>query len=259
MGYFFEKVIATCAWTLYNDFKLNDSDNIKEVPLIFAKLKQEVYEANLLLPQYSLVCLTWGNVSAIDREKGLIIIKPSGIEYDDMKAEDMVVVDLDGNAIEGTYKPSSDTATHIELYRSFPEIGAVVHTHSAWATIMSQIGKSILPFGTTHADYFAQAIPCTRDMTEAEISTEYERETGKVIVEAFKGINPMAIPAVLVKNHGPFTWGATAKKAVENAFVLEEVAKMAYYTQVAGAAAMPEMLLNKHFYRKHGANAYYGQ
>ena len=226
---------------------------------IFTELKHDVYEANLMLPKYGLVCLTWGNVSAISRVEGLIVIKPSGVEYDNMKAEDMVIVDLVGNVVEGAYKPSSDTATHIELYRNFPDIGAIVHTHSTWATIMSQIGRPIPPFGTTHADYFAQAIPCTRDMTEEEISSDYERETGKVIIEAFKGINPLDIPGVLVKNHGPFTWGTSPKKAVENAFVLEEVAKMAYYTQLAGTAAMPEMLLNKHFYRKHGANAYYGQ
>ena len=234
-------------------------DFYKEVLFILLDLKQEVYEANLLLPKYGLVCLTWGNVSAIDRKSGLIVIKPSGVEYDVMKAHDMVVVDMDSRIVDGAQKPSSDTATHIELYRNFPHIGAVVHTHSTWATIMSQIGRPIPPFGTTHADYFAQAIPCTRDMTEREISAYYEQETGKVIVEAFANINPMDIPSVLVKNHGPFSWGATPKKAVENALVLEEIAKMAYYTQAAGAAAMPDALLNKHFYRKHGAGAYYGQ
>ena len=227
------------------------------------KLKQEVYEANMALPKLGLVCLTWGNVSAIDRALGHVVIKPSGVEYDAMKPEDMVVLDMQGKVVSGNFKPSSDTATHIELYRQFEEIGAVVHTHSTWATIMSQISKPLIAFGTTHADYFAGSIPCTRDMTEDEINHNYERETGKVIVEAFKGpgINPMEIPAVLVKNHGPFTWGANAKKAVENAFVLEEVAKMAYYTQNALATTpeMPQTLLRKHFYRKHGDGAYYGQ
>ena len=224
-------------------------------------LKQEVYEANIALVKYGLVRLTWGNASAIDRTSGHIVIKPSGVEYDDMNPEDMVIVDLDGKVVCGNYKPSSDTATHIELYRQFGGIGAVVHTHSTWATIMSQIGKPLPAFGTTHADYFAGNIPCTRDMTETEISCNYELETGKVIVEAFEGINPLDIPAVLVKNHGPFTWGQGANKAVENAFVLEEVAKMAYYTQNAltNTPEMPKALLHKHFYRKHGDGAYYGQ
>jgi len=225
------------------------------------KLKQDVYEANIALVKYGLVRLTWGNVSAIDRIAGYIVIKPSGVEYDIMKPEDMVVVDMDGKVVSGNYKPSSDTATHLELYRQFEDIGAVVHTHSTWATIMSQIGKSLPAFGTTHADYFADNIPCTRDMRDAEITCNYEHETGKVIVEAFVGINPLDIPAVLVKNHGPFTWGINAKKAVENAFVLEEVAKMAYYTQnaLANTPEMPKVLLHKHFYRKHGDGAYYGQ
>ena len=225
------------------------------------KLKQEVFEANMALPKLGLVRLTWGNVSSIDRELGYIAIKPSGVDYDGMKPEDMVVVDMEGEVVCGNYKPSSDTATHIELYRQFEDIGAVVHTHSTWATIMSQIGKPLTAFGTTHADYFAGDIPCTRDMTEAEIAYNYEQETGKVIVEAFAGIKPMEIPAVLVKNHGPFTWGANAKKAVENAFVLEEVAKMAYYTRnaLADTPPMPKVLLRKHFYRKHGDGAYYGQ
>jgi len=227
------------------------------------KLKQEVFEANMALPKLGLVRLTWGNVSAIDREAGHIVIKPSGVEYDAMKPKDMVVVDMEGNVACGNFKPSSDTSTHLELYRQFADIGAVVHTHSTWATILSQIGKPLPAFGTTHADYFAGNIPCTRDMTEAEIAGEYELETGKVIVEAFAslGIKPMDIPAVLVKNHGPFAWGKDAKKAVENAFVLEEVAKMAYYTQNALATTpeMPKVLLNKHFCRKHGDGAYYGQ
>jgi len=225
------------------------------------KLIQEVFEANMSLPKLGLVQLTWGNVSAINRDLGHIVIKPSGVEYDAMKPEDMVIVNMDGKVIHGNFKPSSDTATHIELYRHFTDIGAVVHTHSTWATIMSQIGKPLAAFGTTHADYFADSIPCTRDMTEAEIASGYERETGRVIAEAFAGINPMDIPAVLVKNHGPFTWGASSKKAVENALVLEEVAKMGYYTQNAltNTPEMPRALLHKHFYRKHGDGAYYGQ
>ncbi|MDR2183334.1 MAG: L-ribulose-5-phosphate 4-epimerase [Clostridiales bacterium] len=225
------------------------------------KLRQEVFEANMALPRLGLVRLTWGNVSAIDRASGHVVIKPSGVGYDVMKPEDMVTVDLDGKVVCGNFRPSSDMPTHIELYRQFEDIGAVVHTHSTWATILSQIGKPLIAFGTTHADYFAGNIPCTRDMTQDEITCNYERETGKVIVEAFEGINPMDIPAVLVKNHGPFTWGANAEKAVENAFVLEEVAKMAYYTQNALAATpqMSEALLHKHFYRKHGDGAYYGQ
>jgi len=222
---------------------------------------QEVYEANMALVKLGLVRLTWGNVSAIDRDAGVIIIKPSGVEYDVMKPEDMVVVGMDGQVVSGNYKPSSDTATHIELYKHFAEIGAVVHTHSTWATIMAQIGQPITAFGTTHADYFSDNIPCTREMTTDEISCNYEQNTGTMIAEVMKGINPMDMPAALVKNHGPFTWGADAKKAVENAFVLEEVAKMAYFTQNAHAQTqkMPAALLHKHFYRKHGDNAYYGQ
>ena len=222
-------------------------------------LKQTVYEANQKLVEYGLVTLTWGNVSGIDRAAGLVVIKPSGVEYNTMQADDMVVVDLDGNVQSGKLKPSSDTPTHLELYRKFGNIGAVVHTHSRWATIYSQTGRPIPPFGTTHADYFAAEIPCTRDMTAEEIESNYELNTGKVIAEAFKGINPDHIPAVLVKNHGPFCWGKTPQKAVENALVLEEVAHMAYFTQISNVSAMPDVLLNKHFYRKHGAGAYYGQ
>jgi len=221
--------------------------------------KQEVFEANLLLPKYNLVTFTWGNVSGIDREKGLIVIKPSGVEYENMKVCDMVVVDLEGNVVEGHYKPSSDTSTHLELYRNFPNIGGVVHTHSKWATITSQIGKPIIPQGTTHADYFGGTIPCTRDMTKAEVESEYELNTGKVIVETFIGLNPDYIPGVLVKNHGPFTWGTNAKNAVHNSVVLEEVAHMARYTEIENSSAMPDYLLNKHFMRKHGPDAYYGQ
>ena len=223
------------------------------------KLKQEVFEANLLLPKYNLVTFTWGNVSGIDREKGLIVIKPSGVEYDNMKVEDMVVVNLEGAVVEGHYKPSSDTATHLELYRNFPNIGGVVHTHSKWATITAQIGKPIIPQGTTHADYFGGTIPCTRAMTKEEVEGTYELDTGKVIVETFEGLNPDYIPGVLVKNHGPFTWGKDAKNAVHNSVVLEEVAHMARYTEAENPHAMPDYLLNKHFMRKHGPDAYYGQ
>ena len=223
------------------------------------KLKQEVFEANLMLPKYNLVTFTWGNVSGIDRESGLVVIKPSGVEYDVMTADDMVVVDLEGNVVEGKLKPSSDTPTHLELYRNFENIGGVVHTHSRWATIASQIGKPIIPQGTTHADYFGGIIPCTRDMTAEEVEGEYELDTGKVIVEAFAGINPDYIPGVLVKNHGPFSWGSDAKAAVHNAVVLEEVAMMARYTQMENQEPMPDYLLNKHFMRKHGPDAYYGQ
>ena len=224
-------------------------------------LKKEVFEANLLLPEYHLVTFTWGNVSGIDRESGLVVIKPSGVEYREMKLQDMVVVDLDGNVVEGHLNPSSDTATHLELYRRFPNIKSVVHTHSRWATIFSQLGIPIIPFGTTHADYFAGEIPCTRDMTPEEVGGQYELETGKVIVELFDGKNPDHMPAVLVKNHGPFNWGKSPKDAVHNAVVLEEVAMMAWHTQMAATQieAMPHYLLQKHFYRKHGPDAYYGQ
>lgn len=223
------------------------------------KLKQEIFEANLMLPKYNLVTFTWGNVSGIDRKKGLVVIKPSGIEYEAMTACDMVVVDLNGNVVEGVLKPSSDTPTHLELYRNFPNIGSVVHTHSRWATIASQIGNPIIPQGTTHADYFSGAIPCTRDMTRTEVEGEYELDTGKVIVEAFKDIDPDYVPGVLVKNHGPFSWGIDAKNAVHNAVVLEEVAMMAWHTMRDNLEEMPNYLLNKHFMRKHGSDAYYGQ
>lgn len=224
-------------------------------------LKQEVYEANMLLPKYNLVTFTWGNVSGIDRELGLVVIKPSGVEYERMSVDDMVVVDLEGNIIEGNLKPSSDTETHLELYRQFKNIQSVVHTHSRWATIYSQSGRGIAPFGTTHGDYFGGEIPCTRDMTKEEIAGSYELETGKVIVERFEGLNPDYIPSVLVKNHGPFSWGTSPENAVHNAVVLEEVAMMAWHTSLLTNEAkhMPQQLLNKHFYRKHGPNAYYGQ
>ena len=193
------------------------------------KLKEEVLKANLLLPKYNLVTFTWGNVSGIDRERGLIVIKPSGVEYDEMKAEDMVVVDMDGNIVEGSLRPSSDTPTHIELYKAFPNIKGVVHTHSRMATSFAEAGLSIRPFGTTHADYFYGEIPCTRSLSKEEIESEYERNTGVVIKETFKDLDPDAIPGVLVRNHGPFTWGTSPSNAVHNAAVLEEVAYMAYY------------------------------
>lgn len=226
------------------------------------KLKQEVLEANLMLPKYGLVTFTWGNVSAVDRESGMIVIKPSGVEYDTMTADDMVVVELaTGKVAEGKYKPSSDTPTHLELYRAYGNIGGIVHTHSRWATSFAQAGTGIIPMGTTQGDYFYGEIPCTRAMTPKEIGGEYEKETGTVIIEAFKGIDPMTIPAVLVKNHGPFAWGKDAKEAVHNAVVLEEVAFMNYHAMSINARAgrMPQELLDKHYLRKHGANAYYGQ
>ncbi len=226
------------------------------------KLKQEVLEANLMLPKYGLVTFTWGNVSAIDRESGMIVIKPSGVSYEKMTAEDMVVVELStGKKAEGKCKPSSDTPTHLELYRSFKDLGGIVHTHSRWATSFAQAGMGIIPMGTTHADYFYGEIPCTRAMTPDEIGGEYEKETGTVIIEAFKGIDPMTIPAVLVKSHGPFTWGKNAAEAVHNAAVLEETAFMNYHAMSINpnAGFMQQELLNKHYFRKHGANAYYGQ
>lgn len=226
------------------------------------ELKEKVLKANLLLPKHNLVTFTWGNVSGIDREKGLIVIKPSGVEYEEMTAEDMVVVSLEsGERVEGKYKPSSDTPTHIELYKAFKGIGGIVHTHSRWATSFAQAGVGILPMGTTHGDYFYGEIPCTRAMTEQEIKGEYEKETGTVIIECFKGIDPMTIPAVLVKSHGPFTWGKDPFDAVHNAVVLEEAAFMNYHavTLNPNAGAMQKELLDKHYLRKHGKNAYYGQ
>lgn len=226
------------------------------------KLKEQVLKSNLLLPKYGLVTFTWGNVSAIDRENGYMVIKPSGVEYDGMTVEDMVIVDVKtGKTVEGKWKPSSDTPTHLELYRAFSEIGGIVHTHSNWATSFAQAGMGIRPLGTTHGDYFYGEIPCTRQMTPEEINGEYEKETGTVIIEAFKDVNPMAIPAVLVKNHGPFTWGKDAFEAVHNAVVLEEVASMNFRAMTLNpeTSDMQQELLEKHYLRKHGKNAYYGQ
>lgn len=226
------------------------------------ELKQKVYEANMKLPQYGLVTFTWGNVSGIDREKGLVVIKPSGVEYGEMQPSDMVVVSLEsGERVEGELNPSSDTPTHLVLYRAFPELGGVVHTHSRWATIYAQSGREIPPLGTTHGDYFYGGIPCTRKMTPQEIAGEYERETGNVIVEAFAGKSAKDIPAVLVHSHGPFTWGTDPDNAVHNAVVIEELAFMAWHCQMMqpDIPPMQQELLDKHYLRKHGANAYYGQ
>ena len=225
-------------------------------------LKKEVYEANMLLPKYKLITFTWGNVSGIDREKGLVVIKPSEVEYDEMKPEDMVVVDLEGKVVEGNLRPSSDTPTHIEFYKAFPNIGGVTHTHSTYATSFAQAGRGVRAYGTTHGDYFYGEIPCTRKMTPEEISGEYEKNTGLVIVETFKNIDPDQIPAVLVHSHGPFTWGKDAVDSVHHSVILEECAKMALFTeQISGRTATPmqQELLDRHYLRKHGANAYYGQ
>lgn len=227
------------------------------------QLKEKVFRANLDLVKHHLVIFTWGNVSAIDRERGLVVIKPSGVSYDTMKASDMVVVDLNtGKVVGGDLNPSSDTPTHLALYRAFPEIGGIVHTHSTYATAWAQAGKDIPNIGTTHADYFHDCIPCTGDMTEAQVKGEYELETGNVIIERFRrgGINPVHTPGVLVKNHGPFSWGTDADNAVYNAVVMEQVAKMAFVSfAVNPATTMNPLLIEKHFSRKHGPNAYYGQ
>lgn len=225
------------------------------------ELKKQVLQANLELPEQDLVIYTWGNVSAIDRESGLVVIKPSGVAYEDLRIEDFPVLDLEGNQVEGELNPSSDTATHLELYKAFPGIGGVVHTHSPWCTKWAQAGREIPAFGTTHADYFYGNIPITRKLSEIEITDEYEKNTGKVIIETFKNLNPEALPGVLVDGHGPFNWGENAQKAVENAVVMEEIAKFSYYTQSLSPDKGPidEFLLDKHYLRKHGATAYYGQ
>lgn len=231
---------------------------------MYSELKQKVFQANLLLPKYELITFTWGNVSQIDRELGVVAIKPSGVSYDTMEVDDIVVVDLDGNVVEGKLKPSSDLATHLELYRRWDTVGGIVHTHSTYATTWAQSGRDIPALGTTHGDYFYGDIPCTRNMTFEEIDKDYELNTGVVIVEEFKtrDISFDQMPGVIVKNHGPFTWGSDALDAVHNAVVLEECAKMALHTlQLANLedAHIPQKLLDKHYLRKHGKGAYYGQ
>lgn len=228
---------------------------------MLADLKEEVFRANLDLVDKGMVIYTWGNVSGIDRDKGLIVIKPSGVDYSDMRPEDMVVVDLEGNIVEGKYRPSSDTPTHLVLYREYDQIGGIVHTHSSFGVTYAQAGMAIPAMGTTHADYFYGDIPCTRALTEDEISEGYEENTGHVIVETIGEDDPMQVPGIVVKNHGPFAWGKDAANSVYNAVVLEEVAKMAYQTKLLNpqAARAPQFLLDKHYFRKHGPGAYYGQ
>ncbi len=227
---------------------------------MLADLKELVFKANLDLVRHKLVLFTWGNASAIDREQGLIVIKPSGVEYSEMRADQMVVVDLEGNIVEGKLRPSSDTPTHLALYKAFSTLGGIVHSHSTYATAWAQAGVDLPIIGTTHADYFSDAIPCTRDMTENEVRNAYESETGAVIVERFANLNPIHIPGVLVKNHAPFTWGKTIDEAVHNSVVLEEIAKIAFIAYgVNPNLTMNPLLTEKHFNRKHGANAYYGQ
>jgi L-ribulose-5-phosphate 4-epimerase len=230
--------------------------------IMLKQLKETVFQANLLLPKYGLVTFTWGNVSGVDRERGVAVIKPSGVSYEEMKAEDMVVVELEtGKKVEGNLKPSSDTPTHLELYKAFPNVGGIVHTHSRWATVFAQAGRGIKALGTTHADYFYGEIPCARKMTPAEIQGEYEKETGLAITETFRGKDPDAVPAVLVYSHGPFAWGKDPMDAVHNAVVLEEVAFMNFHAEAfePGIPPMQRELLEKHYFRKHGGNAYYGQ
>lgn len=224
-------------------------------------LKQKVYEANLKLVEYKLVLFTWGNVSQIDKETGLVVIKPSGVSYETMKPEDMVVMNLNGEKVEGELNPSSDTPTHLELYRRFPEIGGVAHTHSTFAVSFAQAASDIPCYGTTHADFAFGSVPCTRDLTKEEIEGEYELNTGKVIAECFatREIDYNAVPAVLVRSHGPFTWGKDGYDAAKNSAILEEVAKMSYLSRTLDAEPANEHILKKHYYRKHGANAYYGQ
>jgi L-ribulose-5-phosphate 4-epimerase len=229
---------------------------------MFSELKKQVFQANLDLVKHGLVIFTWGNVSGIDREKGIFAIKPSGVPYESMQWQDMVLVDMEGKVVDSKYKPSSDTPTHLVLYREFEKVGGVVHTHSEWATSWAQMGLSIPALGTTHADYFYGDIPCTRKLSEAEIKGNYEEETGNVIVEAFRkeNIDPLAVPSVLITNHAPFSWGTDAHQAVHNAVVLEQVAKMAHHTLTLNSKAnLDQYLLDKHYMRKHGPNAYYGQ
>lgn len=227
------------------------------------ELKERVYEANMLLPKHGLVTFTWGNVSGMDADSGLFVIKPSGVDYEVMTPDDMVVMDLDGNKIEGDYNPSSDTPTHLELYKAFPEIGGIVHTHSSYATSFAQAGRDIPCYGTTHADYIYGPVPCFRCLTKGEIEDAYEANTGHLIVNEFirRDLDVMSVPACLCKNHGPFIWGKDCMDAVHNAVVLEEVAKMAMWTELINPQVKPapQELMDKHYYRKHGANAYYGQ
>lgn len=232
----------------------------KGVKKMLDELKQQVYEANMELPAKGLVTYTWGNVSGIDRERGLFVIKPSGVDYEKLTPDMLVVMDLNGEKVEGDLNPSSDTPTHIELYKAFPEVGGIVHTHSPWATSWAQAGRSIPCYGTTHADYFFGDIPCARSLTVDEINGEYEKNTGIVIAETFDGKNPIYVPGVLCTNHGPFSWGADAAEAVHNAVVMEEVAKMAYRCEhlKKDIGEAPQVLQDKHFFRKHGENAYYG-
>ncbi|MED3884192.1 L-ribulose-5-phosphate 4-epimerase [Priestia aryabhattai] len=227
------------------------------------KLKEEVFQANLDLPKQGLVKYTWGNVSAVDRDSGLFVIKPSGVTYEKMTAQDMVVVDLDGRVVEGELNPSSDTLTHAVLYKHYPEIGGIAHTHSTWATIWAQAGLDVQAMGTTHADTFYGSVPCARFLTEKEVNDGYEVETGKVIIETFekRGLDVLAVPGILLQGHGPFTWGKDAKTAVMNSVVLDEVSKMNFFTQKLNVLAeeLPQRILDKHYLRKHGQNAYYGQ
>ena len=231
--------------------------------MLLKELREQVYEANMELPRRNLVTYTWGNVSGIDRESGLFVIKPSGVEYDELRPEDLVVMDLAGNKVEGALNPSSDTKTHLVLYNAFPEIGGIVHTHSPYAVGWAQAGEDIPCYGTTHADYFYGPVPCARHLTQEELDEDYERNTGNIIVETFRarGIDPVAVPAVICFSHGPFTWGRDAAQAVYHAVVLEEVAKMAIFTRQLNPAAAPapQRIQNKHYLRKHGPNAYYGQ
>lgn len=227
------------------------------------QLKQQVYMANMELPKRKLITFTWGNVSGFDKETGYFVIKPSGVEYEVLTPQDMVVMDLEGNKIEGKYRPSSDTPTHIELYRAFPDLGGIVHTHSSFATSWAQAGRDLPCYGTTHADYIYGAVPCARSLTKEEIEEAYEKNTGKVIIETFRerGLNPSQVPCVLCTKHGSFTWGKDAMEAVHNAVVLEECAKMASWTELINRGVKPanQCIMDKHFLRKHGANAYYGQ